>query len=136
VLEARAHVALNSGLLIRVEAILLAEDELARAPLDFSDFSLFFRLGRAGCTIAPVNLDIQHDSSTHARADVEVRLSRFAWFCQGARAYARLDPAHRLSLLTWSLGRAGKLSAFHLDPRFLSTWKRHFLDGRSAGEAS
>lgn len=134
-LDARTHVALNCGLLIRVEAVLMAGDELVRAPLDFSDFALFHRLGRSGGTIAPVDLDIQHDSSTHDRADISVRLSRFAWFCQGARAYAELDPAHRRPSRTWSLGRAIKLSALYLDLRFLRVWKKHFLDGSPAGEA-
>lgn len=121
------HVALNSGLLVRTEAVLMASRELTRAPLDFSDYALFHRIGRSGGTLAPVDLDLDHDSSTHSRTSVERRLSRFAWFCTGARAYAELDPAHRWPLRRWSLGRALKLAALHRDGRFLSTWKRHFL---------
>jgi hypothetical protein len=134
--DASRHVALNSGLLIRTEAILMASRELTRAPLDFSDYALFHRLGRSGGTIAPVDLDLQHDSSTHSRASVEGRLARFAWFCTGAGAYADLDPRHLWPLRRWSLGRAIKLFLRHLDRRFLSTWKRHFLDGVPMGVVS
>ena len=128
-LDACGHVALNSGLLIRTEAVLMAARELTEAPLDFSDYALFHRLGRAGGTIAPVDLDLEHDSSTHAFASTESRLSRFGWFCLGARAYSRLDPSHLWPLRRWSMGRAIKLSARHLDRRFLATWKRIFFDG-------
>ena len=127
--DASRHVALNSGLLIRTEAILMASRELTRAPLDFSDYALFHRLGRSGGTIAPVDLDLAHDSSTHSNVSLEGRLARFAWFCTGARAYADLDPRHFWPLRGWSLGRAIKLSLRHPNRRFLSTWKRHFQDG-------
>jgi len=122
-------VALNSGLLIRTDALLSASRELTQAPLDFSDYSLFHRLGRAGGTLAPVELELSHDSSTHSRSSIESRLARFAWFCLGARAYAELDPIHRWPLRRWSLGRALKLSALHMDRRFLSTWNKHFAKG-------
>lgn len=122
-------VALNSGLLVRVDAVLSAARELTRAPLDFSDYALFHRLGRAGSTLAAVDLELSHDSSTHTRAPIEGRLARFAWFCIGARAYAELDPVHSWPLRRWSLGRALKLSALHMDRRFLSTWTRHFAKG-------
>lgn len=135
-LDARRHVALNSGLLIRTEAVLMASRELAMAPLDFSDYALFHRLGRAGAQIAPVELELEHDSSTHRAADVEARLSRFAWFCAGARAYADLDPRHKAPLWRWSLGRALKLSALRTDRRFLSVWKRHFSRGIPLEDAS
>lgn len=125
--DASKHVALNSGLLVRTEAVLMASRELTRAPLDFSDYALFHRMGRSGGTLAPVDLDLDHDSSTHSRTSVERRLSRFAWFCTGARAYAELDPAHRWPLRRWSLGRAIKLAVLHRDRRFLSTWKHRFL---------
>lgn len=125
--DASRHVALNSGLLIRTESVLMASRELTRAPLDFSDYALFHRLGRSGGTLAPVDLDLDHDSSTHSRASVEGRLSRFAWFCTGARAYAGLEPAHLWPLRLWSLGRALKLAVLHRDGRFLSTWRRRFL---------
>lgn len=131
--EASRHVALNSGLLIRTDALLMASRELTRAPLDFSDYSLFHRLGRAGCVIAPVDLDLAHDSSTHSPAPVARRLARFAWFCEGARAFADLDPSHRWPLRRWSLGRAIKLGLLHADRQFLTLWKRHFLDGVPVG---
>ena len=134
--NASGHVALNSGLLIRTEAILMAARELTRAPLDFSDYALFHRMGRAGGSIAPVELELPHDSSTHSHAPLEGRLTRFAWFCAGARAYADLDPRHLWPLRRWSLGRAAKLSVLHTDRRFLSTWKRHFQDGIPMGAAS
>jgi|GEM_PF-2256139 len=122
-------VALNSGLLIRVDAVLSASRELTRAPLDFSDYALFHRLGRAGCTLAPVELELVHDLANLRPAKSEARLSRFAWFCLGARAYAELDPVHTWPLRRWSLGRALKLSALHMDRRFLSVWNRHFAKG-------
>lgn len=125
--DASRLVALNSGLLVRTEAVLSASRELTRAPLDFSDYALFHRMGRAGGLLAPVDLELPHDSSTHSRASAEVRLARFAWFCAGARAYADLDPRHRGPLRRWSFGRALKLSALHLDGRFLSTWRSRFL---------
>lgn len=119
-------VALNSGLLVRTDAVLSASRELVRAPLDFSDYALFHRLGRSGAVLAPVELELRHDLSSHSPATIESRLARFAWFCVGARAYAELDPPHRWPLRRWSLGRAVKLSALHMDRRFLSMWTRHF----------
>jgi hypothetical protein len=127
--NASGLVALNSGLLVRTESVLMASRELTRAPLDFSDYALFHRLGRAGGTVAPVDLELDHDSSTHSRTSAESRLQRFSWFCVGARAYADLDPAHRWPLRRWSFGRAIKLATLHRDRRFLSTWKSHFRDG-------
>lgn len=127
--DAAGTVALNSGLLIRTEALLSASRELSVAPLDFSDYALFHRLGRSGATIAPVELELAHDSSTHRRTTLESRLARFAWFCLGAKAYSELDPSHRWPLRKWSLGRAAKLSLLFRDRRFLYVWKRHFVDG-------
>ncbi|MEN9306155.1 MAG: hypothetical protein RL173_87 [Fibrobacterota bacterium] len=127
--DATGIVALNSGLLIRVDALLSASRELTQAPLDFSDYSLFHRMGRSGGTLALVDLELVHDLSSHAPASVENRLARFAWFCAGARAYADLDPVHRRNLRRWSLGRALKLAAFLMDRRFLSTWTKHFAKG-------
>lgn len=128
-LDAAGHVALNSGLLIRTEAVLMASRELTVAPLDFSDYAMFHRLGRSGGSIAPVELELEHDFANARPADVESRLTRFAWFCLGARAYAELDPRHNAPLWRWSLGRALKLATLRADRRFLSTWKRYFLDG-------
>ncbi len=129
-LEARTHVALNSGLLIRTESVLMASHELTQAPLDFSDYALFHRLGRAGASLAGVPLDLNHDSSTHAKTTPEARLERFAWFCSGGRAYCKLDPLHAWSLWRWTLGRALKLALIHRNRQFLSTWKRHFVDAK------
>lgn len=127
-LDAAGYVALNSGLLIRTEALLMASRELTVAPLDFSDYAMFHRLGRSGGSIAPVELELVHDSSTHRATSVESRLARFAWFCHGARAFADLDPSHKWPLRRWSLGRAVKLSLLGRDRRFLSVWKTHFVD--------
>lgn len=127
-LDAADHVALNSGLLIRTEALLMASRELTVAPLDFSDYAMFHRLGRSGGSIAPVELELVHDSSTHRATSLESRLARFAWFCHGARAFADLDPSHKWPLRRWSLGRAVKLSLLGRDRRFLSVWKTHFVD--------
>lgn len=129
--DATGIVALNSGLLIRTEAVLMASRELTVAPLDFSDYAMFHRLGRSGRSIAPVELELAHDSSTHRASSAESRLARFDWFCQGARAFAELDPSHKWPLRRWSLGRAIKLSLLGRDRRFLSVWKRRFLDGSS-----
>lgn len=127
-LDAAGHVALNSGLLIRTEAVLMASRELTVAPLDFSDYAMFHRLWRSGGSIAPVELELVHDSSTHRATSLESRLARFAWFCHGARAFADLDPSHKWPLRRWSLGRAVKLSLLGRDRRFLSVWKTHFVD--------
>jgi len=126
--DATGIVALNSGLLIRTEAVLMASRELTVAPLDFSDYAMFHRLGRSGRSIAPVDLELAHDSSTHRASSAESRLARFDWFCQGARAFAELDPSHKWPLRRWSLGRAVKLSLLGRDRRFLSVWKSHFVD--------
>lgn len=127
--DAAGIVALNSGLLIRTEAVFMASRELTVAPLDFSDYAMFHRLGRSGRSIAPVELELAHDLANLRHAEVGSRLARFSWFCAGARAYAELDPINRLPLCRWSLGRALKLSTLHLDGRFLLMWKRHFFDG-------
>lgn len=128
-LDATGIVALNSGLLVRTDAVLSASRELTRCPLDFSDYALFHRIGRSGGTLAPVDLRIQHDLSSHSPSSLENRLARFAWFCVGARAWAELDPVHLWPLRRWSLGRAIKLSVTLADRRFLSLWKRHFAKG-------
>ena len=124
--EAAGLVALNSGLLVRTEALLSATRELSLAPLDFSDYALFHRLGRGGGILAPVDLELVHDLANLRPAEITSRLARFAWFCMGARGYADLDPRHAGPLRRWSFGRALKLSLRHRDGRFLLYWKRHF----------
>jgi len=126
-LEAASHAAINSGLLIRVEALLSASRELTAMPLDFSDYGLFHRLGRSNARIGRVDLSLEHSLSSREPASTERRLERFSWFCRGARAWAMLDPSHRWPVRRWSLGRALLLCLCSgLDVRFLSAWNVHF----------
>lgn len=127
-LEAGRHVALNSGLLVRTDSVLEAADALALCPLDFSDFALCWRLGASDGRIAPVDLVLEHSSSTHEPARTGARLGRFAWFCHGARGWARLS-RRPFSVAFWVAGRAAKLALSERDPAFLRSCLRHFLLG-------
>lgn len=129
-LETASFSAINSGLLIRVEALLSAASELTAMPLDFSDYALFHRLARSNARMGRVPLVLEHSLSSLQPAPTQPRLDRFEWFCRGARAWARLDPTHRWPVWRWSLGRALLLfSRSGLDARFLSTWNRRFRQG-------
>jgi len=130
VLLAGEHVALNSGLLIRTDALLPAADSLALCPLDFSDFALSWELGKQGGTIAPVSLTLEHSSSTHARTSSASRLARFAWFAHGARGWRQVSSAPWPRLAGWVGGRAVKLAWQNRDWRLLRVAWTHFVLGK------
>jgi hypothetical protein len=129
-LPALSHVALNSGLLVRTDSVLAAAGFLELCPLDFSDFALCRSMGLAGGSIAPVDLDLVHSSSTHEPATAQDRLRRFCWFAHGARGWRRILSNHRLRIGTWVLGRALRLSVRHRDPRFLAAAAVRYLGNR------
>lgn len=127
-LEAGRHVALNCGLLVRTDSVLAAATSLEACPLDFSDFALCASMGKSRSRIAPVELVLEHSSSTHVPTDSLSRRRRFAWFCHGARGWAGLS-RHPFSIAFWVIGRAIKLALAERDPAFLRTALRHFLRG-------
>jgi len=130
ILLAGEHVVLNSGLLIRTDALLPAADALALCPLDFSDFALSWELGKQGGCIAPIALTLEHFSSTHARTSRASRLARFAWFAHGARGWRQVSSAPWWRLAGWVGGRAVKLAWQNRDVHFLQIAWTHFVLGR------
>ncbi|MEN9353816.1 MAG: hypothetical protein RL318_1141 [Fibrobacterota bacterium] len=126
VLSAGPHIALNSGLLVRTEALLAARDALELCPLDFSDFALSASLARTHGQIAPVALNLSHASSTHENDANASRLARFAWFAHGARGWAK-QCGYPIQIAIWVFGRAFKLGWQSRNPAFVRVAFTHFL---------
>lgn len=80
---------LNSGLLVRTDLFRRAGGYDPAVRLDFSDFAFLHKAAQETDALCVVGARLQHDLSS-GETDPGRLLQRFATYCEGARAYARL----------------------------------------------
>ncbi len=109
---------LNSGMCISVNAFEEAGGFDERIPLDFADHDFIRRYKRHFDRFVVVDVVCQHGFSGRQPVDINTALTRFGYYCTGARNYVK-GVQDTLSVFPIVLLRAIRLSLRHRSLKFL-----------------
>ena len=115
---ARGKSLLNSGMCISIDAFEKIGGFDERIPLDFADHDFMRRYKQHFDGFVVVDVVCQHGFSDKERADISTSLTRFGYYCRGARNYVK-GIQDALSLFPITLLRAIRLSLRYRSLKFL-----------------
>jgi GT2 family glycosyltransferase len=117
-LSTRWRSVLGSGMCIRLDVYDKIGGFDERIPLDFADHDFFRRYRRHFQTFLLIDVVCQHGFSGRETSDIDTSLTRFGYYCEGARNSIR-NFADLLLLPALALVRATRLSLRFGSVRFL-----------------
>jgi rhamnosyltransferase len=113
---------INSGLLIRLSAVVAAGGYNPQIPLDFSDIDFGSRLKKVTDHFRIIDAPLRHAFSDN-NDNADAGLARFGFFCRGAMVMGK-ESNQLFGYLIYAFLRACHLSFRHKDFRFI----REFFD--------
>ncbi|MBY0433070.1 MAG: hypothetical protein K2U26_03070 [Cyclobacteriaceae bacterium] len=115
--------AINSGLLIRIDAFRKAGGYDPALPLDFSDIAFLHKIQQVTDRLVVVPLELKHDFSGSRLMELPEAIQRFTLYCQGAKHFDN-KVKYGLSLQLRCFLRVMKLSMRYSSMKFVSVyWK-------------
>jgi rhamnosyltransferase len=119
---------LNSGMCVRVDAFERIGGFDERIRLDFADHDFMRRYRKNFANFLLIDMACQHSFSDKETSDVDISLTRFGHYCEGAKNSIK-SLADPFSLLPLALVRAVRLSLRFRSLRFLKLLVRTFSRG-------